>query len=218
MSLPALTSILFFFFTFTVINAQTPPPVLDAQGNPVQVGVSYYLLPLLRPFGGLGLGPNRNHVICPLSVVQMRPLSDGLPISFSPVDQPATEGVVRVSTDYNFLFNFNRIFMAAMWKREPLDKSVGKYFITSNFLFGSRFNESQTIDNHFKIEINSEFGGDVFYKLSWCPTVCSTCEKVLCKDIGVHVDTDGIWRLALTDDNPHVVVFRKVEMEQINAI
>ncbi|KAK9101331.1 hypothetical protein Scep_024761 [Stephania cephalantha] len=99
----------------------------------------------------------------------MPPLSDGLPISFSPVDQLAAEGVVRVSTDYNFLFNFNRIFMAAMWKREPLDKY-------------------------------------------------HTCEKVLCKDIVVHMDTDGIWRLALTDDNPHVVVFRKLEMEQINAI
>ncbi|KAK9131180.1 hypothetical protein Sjap_011667 [Stephania japonica] len=222
MSPPALTAILFFFsffFTFTAINAQTPEAVLDSQGNPVQVGVGYRLLPPIRPFGGLGLGPNRNHTICPLSVVQMRPLRNGLPIYFAPVHQP-TEGVVLTSTDYTLWFNFSAISMAAMWKREPLDQSVGKYFITSDFVFNnSHINGSQTIENHFKIELVSGPGIMGLYKLSWCPTVCSTCEKVLCKDIGVHFDEDKFSRLALSDDFPYVFSFvRKAQMEQINAL
>ncbi|KAK9131182.1 hypothetical protein Sjap_011669 [Stephania japonica] len=39
--------------------------------------------------------------------------------------------------------------------------------------------------------------------------MCSTCGKILCKDIGVFVDKDRVRRLALTDDNPIVVQFKK---------
>ncbi|KAK9089319.1 hypothetical protein Scep_028401 [Stephania cephalantha] len=66
------------------------------------------------------------------------------------------------------------------------------------------------MEDRFKIEHFGRIGEAPIYKLSYCPTVCSTCEKALCKDIGVHSDDkDGFQRLVLTDDFPIVVRFKK---------
>ena len=59
-----------------------------------------------------------------------------------------------------------------------------------------------TLSNWFKIE---KFGDD--YKLVFCPTVCNFC-KVVCKDVGIFIDDDGLRRLALTDDQPFKVMFK----------
>ncbi|KAJ6738378.1 KUNITZ TRYPSIN INHIBITOR 2 [Salix koriyanagi] len=60
----------------------------------------------------------------------------------------------------------------------------------------------ETLDNWFKIE---RYGNG--YKLVFCPTVCDDCE-VLCRDIGIYVDSEGFRRLALSDV-PFKVMFKK---------
>ncbi|KAK9085197.1 hypothetical protein Sjap_025608 [Stephania japonica] len=229
-SLLAPTSILLFFsMAFTTINARIgvlplpQPVVVDIDGDPVQVGVEYHLVSYIwgAGGGGLALGPNRNRTkICPLSVVQL-PLDTlyGLPIRFFPVNHaPVGSRAVRTSTDYLLQFNSTGSDSSIcgkepIWKLDAFDESVGKYFISTTNVI--------TTDMAYQFKIESVGGIPIGnYKLSYCPNVCSTCERVLCKDIGVDWDpTDVVRRLALTDDYPFVLVFLKASsVEQINAL
>ncbi|KAK9085195.1 hypothetical protein Sjap_025606 [Stephania japonica] len=187
MSLLTLTSILLFIsMAFTTINARIviPVPVVDADGDPVQLGVYYHLVPFtLDTGGGLARGPNRNHnKTCPLSVVQL-PLNGkkGLPIRFFLSLIPVEERVVRTSTDHIFQFNNSSICgKDPIWKLDAFDESVGKYFISTT-------NQITTdMKYKFKIERVGSFASVNNYKLSYCPTVCSTCVPLLCKNIGVY--------------------------------
>ncbi|GKD69027.1 proteinase inhibitor I3 [Tanacetum coccineum] len=53
---------------------------------------------------------------------------------------------------------------------------------------------SKTLDNWFKIEKTKDG-----YKFVFCPSVCSTC-KVMCKDLGIVLDGNGMQRLAVSKD------------------
>lgn len=58
----------------------------------------------------------------------------------------------------------------------------------------------ETLDNWFKIEKT-----DDGYKFVFCPTVCNFC-KVICRDVGIFLDGNGMRRLALSDV-PFSVIF-----------
>ncbi|KAK9085206.1 hypothetical protein Sjap_025617 [Stephania japonica] len=220
MSLLALTSILLFFFmAFTAIDARIlPPAVVDTDGNPVQVGVYYHLVPppRLGAGGGLALGPNRNHSkTCPLSVVQLGlDAMRALPIRFIPV-APLGDGVdVRTSTDYIFEFNTTGTNSSICgkepkWKVDEFDGSVGTYFISTT-------NEITTgMAYKFQIRRFGSIESVTTYKL-FC---CTTYPFVLCIDVGVYRDADGVQRLALTNDSPLELVFSKASsVEQINVL
>ncbi|KAJ6396648.1 hypothetical protein OIU77_021638 [Salix suchowensis] len=77
--------------------------VLDTDGEKLRAGAEYYILPVIRGRGGgLTMASTRNES-CPLDVVQ-EPLeiSEGLPVTFTPVNPK--KGVIRVSTDLNIKF------------------------------------------------------------------------------------------------------------------
>ncbi|PIN11664.1 hypothetical protein CDL12_15729 [Handroanthus impetiginosus] len=197
----SLSLILFSIFTnFLLYAAQDPAPVLDINRNKLRAGVNYYILPVIRGRGGgLTLASTGNET-CPLSVVQEQlEVKNGLPLTFRPVN--SENGVVRVSTDQNIKFSAGSVCVqSTVWKLDSRDESTGQYFITTGGVEGNPGRE--TISNWFKIE---EYEGD--YKLVFCPTVCNFC-KVICKDVGIFLQ-DGKRRLALTDDAPFRVMFKK---------
>ncbi|XVF41517.1 hypothetical protein PTKIN_Ptkin01aG0285900 [Pterospermum kingtungense] len=175
-------------------------PVLDISGQELQRGTDYYILPVVRGRGGgLTLASTGNET-CPLDVVQaQQEVSNGLPLTFSPVN--VDDGVVRVSTDMNIKFSAATICaQSTVWKLEN-DESIQKLIVTTGGVEGNPGRE--TLSNWFQIQ---KFEDD--YKLVFCPGVCDTCRPV-CGDLGVFVDEDGIRRLALRSDEPLKVMFKR---------
>ncbi|KAK9099333.1 hypothetical protein Syun_026378 [Stephania yunnanensis] len=89
----------------------------------------------------------------------------------------------------------------SVWKLASFDEEVRRYFVTTGGREGSPGIGS--LSNWFKIEKDGED-----YKLSFCPSVCKFC-KVICKDVGIYVDGEGVRRLALSDETPFNVMFKK---------
>ncbi|OVA10714.1 Proteinase inhibitor I3 [Macleaya cordata] len=201
-----LLSLFLFAFstTFSPVSAESAPEaVRDTKGDKLRAGVNYYILPVVRGSGGgLKLGTKLNGTRCPLDVVQeQHEVVDGLPLTFTPVDPK--KGVIRVSTDQNIKFSaMSYCVQSTVWRLSPFDESTGKWFITTSGVEGNP--GIQTVGNWFKIEKD----GDRDYKLVHCPMVCNFC-KVICKDVGIFIGDDGVRRLALTDDTPFKVMFKK---------
>ncbi|KAK9131198.1 hypothetical protein Sjap_011685 [Stephania japonica] len=193
---------LLMILTFNVsAYAGEPEEVRDISRNKLISGVEYYILPAHGGAGGgLSLAYNMNQS-CPLEVVQEDyDYSKGLPTVFLPVN--SKKGMVRVSTDLNIKLNAEIICDQTMvWKLGSFDKEVGQYFVATGGIVGNP--GVQTMRNWFKIE---KYEDD--YKLSYCPSVCRFC-KVMCKDIGIYEDGDGVKRLALSE-TPFKVIFQKV--------
>ncbi|KAH6770496.1 hypothetical protein C2S52_015299 [Perilla frutescens var. hirtella] len=186
------------FILFSICTISFPSaaaPVVDIDGNPVLVGVDYYILPVIRGRGGGLTLASTGNKSCPLDVVQ-EPLevNNGLPLTFRPAN--SSEGVVHVSADQNFIFSAASICVqSTVWVLYE-EESTQTFFITTGGVEGNPGRE--TISNWFRVD---EYEGD--YKLVYCPGVCSIC-RVRCGDIGVLVQ-DGERRLALTDDAPFKV-------------
>ncbi|KAF8396294.1 hypothetical protein HHK36_017910 [Tetracentron sinense] len=188
--------------------AITPSPVAadaasesvrDITGRKIRSGVDYYILPVVRGRGGgLTVGSSRNGT-CLLDVVQEQyEVSNGLPLTFSPVNPK--EGVVRLSSDLNIKFSAATICVqSTVWTLANFDETVGQYFVTTGGVEGNPGRE--TVSNWFKIE---KYEDD--YTLLFCPTVCSFC-KVICRDIGIFL-VDGTRHLALSDV-PFKIMFKK---------
>jgi hypothetical protein len=184
---------------FLAADGAAPDPVLDIAGEKLRTGVGYYILPVIRGRGGgLTFASTRNKT-CPLDVVQeLHEVSNGLPVTFSPVNQ--TKGVVPVSTDLNIKFSASTICVqSTVWKLDKFDESRSQWFVTSGGVEGNP--GRGTTSNWFKIEKH-----DRDYKLVFCPTVCNFC-KVLCRDVGIYIE-DGRRSLALSDV-PFIVMFKK---------
>ncbi|XP_021810339.1 kunitz trypsin inhibitor 2-like [Prunus avium] len=185
---------------WSVAADAAPSPVLDITGKKLRTGTNYYILPVIRGRGGgLTLASTSNTTSCPLDVVQeQHEVSNGLPLTFSPVNPK--KGVVRVSTDHNIKFSAATICVqSTIWKLDKFDEQTGQWFVTSGGVEGNP--GRQTTSNWFKIEKYDED-----YKLVFCPTVCNFC-KVICRDVGIFIQ-DGKRRLALTDV-PFKVMFKK---------
>lgn len=166
--------------------------VTDIYGKPLQRGLNYYILPVIRGRGGgLTMSKPENRT-CPISVIQDQlEVSRGRPLKFSPSDKSR---IIRVSTDLNFIFSETSI-----WNIGNFDETTNQWFVST---CGVQGNPGQkTVSNWFKIE---KFEND--YKIVFCPSVCNFC-KVMCRDIGVFVQ-DGKRRLVLSDV-PLKVMFRR---------
>ncbi|OVA10715.1 Proteinase inhibitor I3 [Macleaya cordata] len=177
--------------------------VRDISGHKLRTGIDYYILPVIRgKGGGLALGSKLNGTQCPLDVVQDQPeISDGLPLTFTPVDPKKKK--IRISTDLNIKFSGLTICVQSMvWQLADIDESTGQRFIKTSGVEGNPGPE--TVENWFKIERD----GDGDYKLVFCPSVCTAC-IVTCRDIGIYVGEDGVGRLALTDGTAFKVMFKK---------
>lgn len=172
--------------------------VVDIDGNPVQAGVDYYMLPVIRGRGGgLTLGNNT----CPLDVVQ-EPLEvdNGLPLRFRP--SISNEGVVRVSADQNIIFSAASICVQSTVWTLRFDEPTQKYLISTGGVEGNP--GRGTVSNWFRLD---EYEND--YKLVYCPSVCDTC-RVICGEIGVSVQ-NGSRSLVLNADGdaPFKIMLRK---------
>ncbi|KAF5739580.1 tumor-related protein [Tripterygium wilfordii] len=175
-------------------------PVLDINGDKLQTGVEYYILPVVRGRGGGLTLDSFGNEKCPLDVVQEKQeVSNGLPLTFSPVN--VKQGVVRVSTDLNIKFSASTICVqSTVWKLDNTEReSTGQVFITTGGVKGNPGRE--TLGNWFKIE---KYGND--YKLYYCPEVCDIC-RVICRDVGIYTQ-NGRHRLALSD-TPFKIMFKK---------
>ncbi|MCD7453919.1 hypothetical protein HAX54_022675 [Datura stramonium] len=181
-------------------SSSSPSPVLDINGDKVQAGPNYFILPVIRGRGG-GLYPSnvKQNNKCPRDIIQETDeVQQGLPVVFTRVD--AKKGVVRVSTDLNVRF-FTPTICAreTIWKIGEYDDKLKQYFVVTGGVEGNP--GQQTVANWFKIE---KFGSD--YKFVYCPSVCKFC-KVICKDVGIFTK-DGVRFLALSD-TPFKVMFKK---------
>ena len=187
----------FLLFGSTIADDELDP-VLDISGQELRTGTDYYILPVIRGRGGgLTLASTGNET-CPLDVVQeQQEVSNGLPLTFSPVN--VQKGVVRVSTDLNVKFSAATICaQSTVWTLEN-DESTQKRVVTTGGVEGNPGQE--TLSNWFKIE---KFEDD--YKLVFCPGVCDICRPA-CGDLGVFTD-GGIRRLAISDV-PLKVMFKR---------
>jgi len=114
-----------------------PDPVLDLDGKKVRTVADYYILPVIRGRGGgLGLASTGSKT-CPLHVVQERQeVSEGLPLTFSPVNQK--KGVVRVSTYLNINFSASTICVqSTVWNLDKFVDSIRQWFVTTGGVKGN---------------------------------------------------------------------------------
>ncbi|KAK3006825.1 hypothetical protein RJ639_017332 [Escallonia herrerae] len=189
-----LLSSLLFGLSANFLLGAALDPVLDIDGAQLRNGVEYYILPVFRGRGGgLTLGGG-----CPRDVVQAQnELDNGLPLTFTPVDPK--EGIIRESTDLNFVFSASTICVQSTIWRLSNNETTGDYFVSTGGVQGNPGRE--TISNWFKIEKNQDD-----YNLRFCPTVCDTC-RVICRDIGIAIE-NGRRRLVLSEE-PFKVKFKK---------
>ncbi|WMV35504.1 hypothetical protein MTR67_028889 [Solanum verrucosum] len=184
-----------------ILSSSSSSPVLDINGDKVQAGPNYFILPVIRGKGG-GLYPSnvkQHNSTCPRDIIQETDeVQQGLPVVFTRLD--AKKDVVRVSTDVNVRFYTPTICAReTIWKLGAYDDKLKQYFVVTGGVEGNP--GPKTVGNWFKIE---KFGSD--YKFVFCPTVCKFC-KVICKDVGVFMK-DGVRFLALSD-TPFKVMFKK---------
>ncbi|KAJ7975453.1 Kunitz trypsin inhibitor [Quillaja saponaria] len=187
--------LLFAFITKPLIAAAEP--VLDTDGEQLQWGVKYYILPVFRGRGGgLTLADSK---YCPLNVVQEHSeLSNGLPLTFTPGFSKLP--FVQTSSDLNIEFSGASICVQSLiWR---LVESKGIWFVSTG---GKKHEPSLT--SWFKIERD---GDD--YKLVFCPK--SSEIPYLCGDLAIYIvgsETNELRRLALGeyDSQAFVVKFKK---------
>ncbi|THU73394.1 hypothetical protein C4D60_Mb04t22380 [Musa balbisiana] len=188
---------------FLVFSALAPPtsadePVRDTDGNVLQRGVDYYILPAVTDIGG-GLTLAGRNGSCPLSVaLASLPSDNGLPLQFSPEDDD--DDTVELSTDTNVIFSAYTICVqSTVWKLER-DEGEGRYYVAIGGVAGNPGKE--TLSNWFKIE---SYQG--VYKLVFCPTVCDYCRPV-CGSLGVYEQGGRQW-LGIRDDSPFPFEFKR---------
>lgn len=198
-----LLSLLFIALTalkpHTNVAAESAPdPVRDIDGKILRSGVDYYILPVIRGRGGGLTMASVGKENCPLHIVQeQNELSNGLPLTFTPVNPK--KGVIRVSVDHNIKFSSGNICgQSTLWNLQ-YDESAGRWVVGTGGVEGNPGKE--TLSNWFSIE---KYEDD--YKLVYCPTVCDFCKPV-CGTVGIYME-DGYRRLALSDV-PFKVMFKR---------
>ncbi|KAI7754146.1 hypothetical protein M8C21_014890 [Ambrosia artemisiifolia] len=193
--------LLSFSLILSVSSANSAPDsVLDVTGKNLRSGISYYIMPAAKggSGGGIALGPTSPNKTCPLGVTQLPTHKNGLPLTFTPVNPK--KAVIRLSTDVNIKFlGRTSCNESSIWKLKYVE-AVKQYFVMVGGVEGNPGRE--TIDNWFKIE-KSDDG----YKLVFCPTVCNYC-KVICRDVGIFSDDNGIRHLAVSDVPFSVIFYR----------
>ncbi|EOX97588.1 21 kDa seed protein, putative [Theobroma cacao] len=206
-------AMLLLLFVFSSKSSATDEnvPVYDVNGDEVRPGVQYYVVSAIWGAGGGGLylGQGRNKT-CPYDVAQERSdLVRGIPVTFSTVD---TEGdVIHESTDLNIKFirpQPTACSPSTVWKVDCYDESGGEWFVTTGGLEG----DAQALSSLFRI---TAAPGGISYKLALCPSVCESCTKYLCSEIGRHSSGfDSLIRLVLSD-NGWPFVFIKASDDEV---
>eukprot|EP00258_Populus_trichocarpa_P045001 XP_024461020.1 endogenous alpha-amylase/subtilisin inhibitor [Populus trichocarpa] len=186
----------------TSTMAQTWPPVLDANGQPLRSGVEYYVLPAVTDVaGGLILVNLNNGSICPLFVGQepLAPVvSRGTSVIFTP---RVADTVIRETRDFTVAFTGVTICaQSTAWRVGERNPETRRRYILA---------ETDPIPSsnawHFNIVKNDQG----LYNFQWCPN-CLTrvCPKPLCGDAGIVVENER--RLLVLDGSAFPFIFRRV--------
>ncbi|KAL2903883.1 Miraculin [Bienertia sinuspersici] len=180
--------------------------IYDTDGDIVQTGKPYHILPVVRRRGG-GIATARTNAnqACPLSVVQKSDTSDlGEPVVFYSKGKSTQN--VTFSTDMNVEFaSANSCGESPVWtvKHDKATSSLSVGLGGMRMAKGPKF-----VNNWFRIErFFRRFHFD--YKLNFCPTktICPPC-KVNCGDLGVVQAQGDAWRL-LVGASPLRIKFKK---------
>ncbi|XP_059312280.1 kunitz trypsin inhibitor 5-like [Lycium ferocissimum] len=187
------------------------PSVLDTDGNPLNVGVKYFVLPSLRGMGGgliLSRVVDKNVKVCPQDIVQdPNELHRGRPVEFFPAYPDKTGKLILRNNPINVKFyspsNTSRCANFTVWKMDKKYKYVvgrGKLGVLNN------------IRNWFRIV---PYGKD--YRFVYCPTLCVPC-KIRCLDLFISYEdmkqgeNKVIRRLAASGNElPFSVKFKKAD-------
>ncbi|MFQ6175241.1 Kunitz family serine protease inhibitor [Streptococcus anginosus] len=187
-------------------GAETKEAVLDTDGNALQQGRQYHVLPSIWARGG-GLRMSRLNGSCPPNVVQrFSEVKNGEPLMFFP-EVPSDEGgVVRVSELVYILFpRPNPCPQSTMWRRDN-----GGYITTG----GTASTIMGPHDSRFAIVKSSS--AIISYNIRFCP--CRVC-RLPCRTVGVN-DVNGKRLLTVvgSEANAHEVVFARVRDEDSTNI
>nr|AAA68962.1 trypsin inhibitor [Salix viminalis] len=182
-------SFLLFAFTATsfphAVHAEDPAAVLDFYGNEVTAGASYFI----DHEDSLAVSA-ATRIICN-SDVTLSPMSDKLPITFSPVVE-STDSVIREGAYLNVNFNAILCRMAGvttMWKIE-LRATMRGFVVTTG-----------GVDRLNLFKITKLEGDNSLYQLSYCPVSDPFCE-CSCVPVGNSCN-----RLVPNARTPLLVVF-----------
>ena len=166
-------SFLLFAFTATSIfpRAVHAEAVIDVFGDEVRTGDRYIIGAASNDFAVTATSP-----ICNSDVV-FSPMSDGLPVIFSPVVE-SNDSVIQEDSNLNVDFDAATCRMAGvstMWKIEMRPTARG-FVVTTGGVAGL---------NRFKI--TKYEGGNNLYQLSYCPISEPIC-KCSCVPLGKVVN------------------------------
>ncbi|KAK7256227.1 hypothetical protein RIF29_29666 [Crotalaria pallida] len=200
---------LFFLVAITThLPSATAQPVLDTEGNPLRNGGTYYILPVIRGFGGgIELAQTGNDT-CPLTVALSRSeVSDGIPIT--------------ISSLFRILF---------VTERSPLELSFSDTDLPSCIPTPPKWNivKGETAEG-WSIKVTDDDSeqepgwfyiqkydyGAKFYQL-----VFRSHDDAVSGDIGIDFDSDGTKRLVVTRYNkyPFLVQFKLADDDSSRSV
>lgn len=190
-----IKSLSFFCLVLATTQAQPSddlsPPVLDTNGQALQRGLEYYILPEDNATGG-GLTLVERKDSCPLYVGQKETSgSEGLfPVTFSPF--VGEENIVRESHDFIVTFSaFTTCIQSTAWRVGESDPETGRRFIVTGGVPG-----------FFRIDRNG-----TSYNLGWCPSMaCPNC-RLRCGFAGILIENGK--RLLALDGPALPFVFKR---------
>ncbi|XP_021722899.1 miraculin-like [Chenopodium quinoa] len=211
------TIFLISFLSIGAAKTATKDLVLDVEGNPLEVGLSYYVRTVLSQLGiggGIVAASKPNQPECPQYVAQLAVGWYGeSPITFLPSDPSHKH--IHISSDLNIMFNTSSsVCSQGAWQLTP-DANSGSLHLSTGGGIGNP--SPQTAANWFKIENSIASSG--FYQLEYCPS-SSTIDgfeakrDIVCGAIDATDATDDnrmLW-LGLVPGNPnffHVLSFIK---------
>ncbi|PAN39207.1 hypothetical protein PAHAL_7G227900 [Panicum hallii] len=183
-------------------GAAAPSPVYDTDGHELSADADYYVLPAGQGSGsgGGGLTMAPNVFRCPLFVAQEAdPLRRGFPVRLTPLHGHGGDRTVRVSFDVAVHFAAaTTCVQTTEWHvagRGDEDVSGARRHVVTGPVLAPTAGGRERV---FRVE-----GHRHGYRLAWCgvPTEC--------EELGVFRDDRGRAWLTVSDDQPHVVVFKK---------
>ncbi|KAJ6829933.1 putative alpha-amylase/subtilisin inhibitor [Iris pallida] len=169
-------------------NTSTSTIVRDVEGKPLRRSHEYYILPVIRGRGG-GLTLSQRNNTCPFYVTRSRTRPAAASADLLTVYP--RDKLVPLSTDLNVEFSAATICVqSTVWELD-IDVATGRSYVTTGGVKGNP--GPDTVSNWFKIErydSDSDSGNGKYYKLVFCPGVCSIC-RVLCGDVGILLNKGG---------------------------
>ncbi|KAJ7975423.1 Kunitz trypsin inhibitor [Quillaja saponaria] len=196
--LAALTT----FLLFPLISAKPSvgqAQVLDTNGNPVEWGKNYYILPFIRePLGGGLILGSHNNRSCPLYVTQeLSDVEKGLTVVFS----PRISGLPTVSILDPLIItttspNIATCEILLVWLLVPQNR----------LWLVSTGGNSAALNSVFMIVPYKSY----YYNIVFCPGL--SVIPSMCQGLGMYYGKDGTRYLALGDDiEPFKFVLQKAD-------